>query len=73
MNPLLCNPTMLPVAATLANIDKKLDAIQETQLEMLNFIAQKEKYALKGDLDFLMDIYNNYKYNWSSEKLGHHL
>lgn len=68
LNPLVCDPTMLLVAATLANIDKKLDAIQETQQEMLDFIVQKEKSALKGDLDFLMDIYNNYKFNWNSEK-----
>ncbi len=68
LDPLLCNPTMLFVAATLANIDKKLDAIQEAQKEMMGFIVQKEKSALKGDLDFLMDIYNNYKYNWNSDK-----
>lgn len=68
MTPMLCNPTMLFVAATLANIDKKLDAIQETQQEMLDFIVQKEKSALKGDLDFLMDIYNNYKHNWNSDR-----
>lgn len=68
MTPLLCNPTMLLAAATLANIDKKLDAIQETQQEMLDFIVQKEKSALKGDLDFLMDIYNNYKHNWNSNR-----
>ena len=34
LNPLVCDPTMLLVAATLANIDKKLDAIQETQQEI---------------------------------------
>lgn len=68
MTPLLCNPTMLFAAATLANIEKKLDAIQETQQEMLDFIVQKEKSALKGDLDFLMGIYNDYKHNWNSER-----
>lgn len=68
LHPLVCNPTMLLVAATLANIDKKLDAIQETQQQMLDFIVQKEKSALKGDLDFLMDIYNHYKYNWDNER-----
>lgn len=68
LNPLACNPTMLLVAATLAGIDKKLDAIQETQREMLDFIVQREKSALKGDLDFLMDIYNHYKYNWNNER-----
>lgn len=68
LNPLLCDPTTLLAAATLANIDKKLDAIQEVQHEMLDFLAQKEKSALKADLNFLMDIQNNYKYNWNSEK-----
>lgn len=68
LNPLLCDPTTLLVAAALANIDKKLDAIQEVQQEMLDFLAQKEKSALKADLNFLMDIQNNYKYNWDSEK-----
>lgn len=68
LNPLICDPTMLLVAVTLANIDKKLDVIQETQQEMLDFIVQKEKSALKGDLDFLIDIYNNYKHNWNSDR-----
>ena len=68
LNPLLCDPTILLVAAALANIDKKLDAIQEVQQEMLDFLTQKEKSALKADLNFLMDIQNNYKYNWNSEK-----
>ena len=68
LNPLLCDPTTLLAAAALANIDKKLDAIQEVQQEMLDFLAQKEKSALKADLNFLMDIQNNYKYNWNNEK-----
>lgn len=68
LNPLLCDPTTLLAAAALANIDKKLDAIQEVQQEMLDFLAQKEKSTLKADLNFLMDIQNNYKYNWNSEK-----
>lgn len=68
LNPLLCDPTTLLAAAALANIDKKLDAIQEVQQEMLDFLAQKEKSALKADLNFLMDIQNSYKYNWNSEK-----
>lgn len=63
-----CNPSMLFMAATLANIDKKLDAIQEIQQEMLDFLKAKEKSALMGDLEFLADVFNNYKYNWNSEK-----
>lgn len=68
LNPLICDPTMLFVAAALVNFDKKLDVIREAQQEMLEFIVQKEKSALKGDLDFLMDVYNNYKHNWNNDK-----
>lgn len=53
MTPLLCNPTMLFMAATLAGIDRKLDALQKTQQEMMDFLTQKEKSELRGDLIFL--------------------
>ena len=61
------DPTMLFMAATLANIDRKLDTIKEMQQEMLEFLAQKEKAELKGNLIFLYDIFDNYKYNWNNE------
>ena len=68
LTPILCNPTMLFMAAALANIDQKLDAIRETQQEMLDIIIQKEKSQLKGNLDFLTDVFHNYKFNWNDEK-----
>ncbi|MGD6779963.1 hypothetical protein ACQCT3_11805 [Sutcliffiella horikoshii] len=68
LNPLVCNPTMLFMAATLATIDKKLDNIQEMQKEILNFLLQKERSDLKGDLNFLTDVLNNYKYNWNNDR-----
>ena len=68
LNPLVCDPTMLFMAMALANIDKKLDAIQEVQQELLTFLVQKERSELKGDMKFLSDTLNNYKHNWNSEK-----
>lgn len=68
LTPLVFNPTMLFMAAALANIDRKLDSIQETQQEILNFLVQKDKSELKGDLNFLTDVLNNYKHNWNNEK-----
>ena len=68
LNPLMCNPTMLFMATMFANIDKKLDSIQEMQQELIDFLAQKERSELKGDLNFLADVHNNYKYNWNNEK-----
>lgn len=66
--PLVCDPTTLFMAATLANMQKNLDLIMETQQEMLDFIVQKEKSELRGDLDFLTDVFNNYKFNWNNDK-----
>lgn len=67
MTPLACDPTMLFMAAALANIDKKLDAIKEMQQEMMDFLVRKEKSELKGNLTFLYDVYHDYKYNWNNE------
>ena len=67
INPLVCNPTMIFMAATLANIDKKLDSIQELQQEMMDFLVQKEKSELRGNLNFLGDILNSFKYNWNND------
>lgn len=67
MTPLACDPTMIFMAAALANVEKKLDAIQDMQKEMMDFLVQKEKADLKGNLNFLFDVFNNYKYNWNNE------
>ena len=71
MTPLMFSPEALGalfMAATLANIDRKLDAIRETQQEMLDFLKAGEKAELRGNLEFLADVFNNYKFNWNSEK-----
>ena len=67
MIPLGCDPTMLFMAAVLANVEKKLDSIKEMQQEMLDFFVQKEKAELRGNITFLYDVFNNFKYNWNNE------
>ena len=52
MMPLAFDPTMLFMAAALANIDKKLDSIKEMQQEMMDFLVQKEKAELKGNDEY---------------------
>lgn len=68
LNPISFNPTTLFMAVTLASVDKKLDDIQETQREILDFLVQKEKSESKGDLYFLADVLNNFKFNWDNDK-----
>ncbi len=61
------DPTTLFMAAMLLQVNQKLDAIQETQEEMLEYLRQKDKAALRGDLETLTDILTNYRFNWNNE------
>lgn len=67
MTALACDPTMLFMAVALINMDKKLNAIQETQKEILDFLEEKERAALQGNLNVLNDVISSYKYNWENE------
>ena len=60
------DPTTLFMAAALMNLEKQLGNIQETQQEILNFLQASKKYEQRGNLTFLADILNNYKYNWDN-------
>lgn len=61
------DPTTLLVAAALMEINKKLDAIQETQQEMFEYIRQKDKAELRGSLETLASILDDYAFNWDNE------
>lgn len=67
MTALACDPTMLFMAAALLNIEKKLDAIQETQEEILEFLKEKERAILQGNFNVLNDVMSNFKYNWDND------
>ena len=60
------DPTSLFMAAALMEINKKLDAIQETQKEMFDYIKNKDKAQLRGDLETLSDVLSNYRFNWDN-------
>lgn len=52
VNPLILDPAMLLMAVALANMDKKLDKIQEMQKEILDYLVQKQRSDLMGDVKF---------------------
>lgn len=66
------DPTMLCMAVALMTVEKKLDAIYEAQKEILAFLEMKEESKLKGNLNALADVLNNYKFNWDNEKYKDH-
>ena len=61
------DPAMLLVAAALMEINQKLDAIQETQQEMFDYIKQRDKAELRGSLETLGDVLSGYNFNWDNE------
>ena len=66
------DPTMLCMAITILAVEKKLDAIHEAQKEILAFLELKEEAKLKGNLNALADVLNNYKFNWDNDKYKDH-
>lgn len=69
------NPAIIMVAAMLANIEKKLDDIQETQLKILSFLEQDKRAEQQGNLNVLTDMLNGYKHNWDNDQYlrNHHM
>lgn len=61
------NPALLFMAVALAQVNQKLDAIQETQEEMFEYLKQKDKAALRGNIQTLNNVLLNYKFNWDNE------
>ena len=72
MTQLPLDPTMLCMAVVIMVVEKKLGAIYEAQKEILAFLELKEQAKLKGNLNALADILNNYKFNWDNEKYKAH-
>lgn len=75
LNPVQFDPTMVFMAVAMMNIQHKLNEIQETQEEILQFLEQKEKAELRGNILFMSDVINNYKYNWNNPQYlsNHHV
>lgn len=65
------NPAAIIVVAMLANIEKKLDDIQDTQMKILSFLEQDKQAEQQGNLDIL----KGYKHNWDKAQYrqNHHM
>lgn len=61
------DPTTLFVAAALAQINHKLDTIQDTVNEMFEYMKQKDKAELRGNVRVLESTLEAYHHNWNNE------
>ena len=62
------NPAMVCMTLMLLNIDKKLDAIQESQKGMMSVLKSKEHGDIKGNIRYLYDILANLKNRFGDEQ-----
>lgn len=62
-----CDPTALFMAATLAQINQKLDSIQSTVDEMFEYMRLKDKAELRGNVRTLEGILDAYRHNWNND------
>ena len=68
------DPVTLALAVVMMEIKKKLDIIQETQVEILQFLHRDKESELEGSINALADILEQYRFNddnaiWKSGKL----
>lgn len=54
------DPTSLFMAAAIAQINQKLDSIQESVDEMFDYVRQRDKANMRANLKTLSDILNSY-------------
>lgn len=60
------NPATIAIAITLVGINKKLDDIKQTQNDILNFLESEKESTLKGSVNALFEIMNDYRYNFDN-------
>lgn len=61
------NPAIMMMAAALYSIEKDLKEISDMQKKILTFLEVENESQIEADVETLMSIVSNYKYNWDNE------
>lgn len=64
--PVPVDPVSLVMAAALVAIDRRLDAVQAAQTEILDFLREQNEAGLRADLTTLSDVMQDYRFNWDN-------
>ena len=68
MTPFVLNPASLASACTVMAIEHKINQITEGQKEISDFLIYKEQAKIQANINTLLEVLNDYKYNTSNEK-----
>lgn len=60
------NPATIMLAAGIMAMSKKLDAIEENQKRIMDFLQKDKESKLKGNLAFLLNVFRAYRHNWNN-------
>lgn len=60
------DPVTIAIAVALVGINKKLDDVKQTQNDILHFLESDKESTLKGSVNALSEIMNDYKYNFDN-------
>ena len=68
MTPIAFNPATLATACTIIAIEHKINQITDAQKDITNFLLYKEQAKIKANINTLLEVLNDYKYNSDNEK-----
>lgn len=61
------NPYAMMITLAVSMVTKKLDAIKDVQLEIMEFLKLQEESKIKGNIKTLQEISNEYKFNMNND------
>ena len=62
------NPATIAASCAVMAIEHKINQITEGQKDIVDFLIFQEQAKIKGNINTLLDVLNNYKYNIENEK-----
>lgn len=62
------NPVTVMMAVSLYSIEKQLDEIVRLQKQILSFLEIEKEAEIKADVETLLNLIKNYKYNWDNSQ-----
>lgn len=67
-NTISFDPTLILVSCAIFAITQKLDSCIQVGKNILEYLELKDKSEITGSINFMTDVFNNYKLNWSNQR-----
>ena len=61
------NPALILMTASLYSLEKEIDKIEQMSKQIVSFLENEKQADIIGDVQTLLDILINYKYNWNND------